>query len=601
MVGNTVPEFGIQHIMLEEPPPESPFVQLDLRKTHDIDTVAIVPAVIDFQGSTQKPYAFPLRFRLDASDDPEFRTYTPLLVHTDVDYSLPTVSPVVVRRPGTRARYLRLTVNKLAYVEGRWTFALAELMALNGKRNVALNALVSHKGGTGLMPRWHSDHVTDGRTPLGPPIDRASIPQFDALFAGIRPEVRQPWMMIDLGRDWVLDEVRLHPLHSRQGADVPGFAFPSRFKVEAAKGADFEGAETVFETGNDDFPNPGNNPVTIPANGVRGRFVRITSLAAQTPSRLSFALSEMEVYAGGVNVSRGSVVDSSGDSRRDFPRPLSLLTDGHTSYGRLLELPEWLQVWERRKALETSIANLQEKALVAEEAKQKRLAVLLSIMGLVSLVAATLVFWRTHQRYKREREAFRTQLARDMHDEIGSNLAGIAVISETSSQRPDSSSEDWKEVNRIARETSDAMREVLWLIGARQESGIALMEHLQRASKRLLPAHEVRWVAVADNLPSLWPAEARREVFLFFKEAMTNIQRHAKASQVEIFAIASDHTLELRIEDDGQGFNAVAKHPGMGIASLYERARRLGGTCEIESSPGRSKVILRVPLPDLCS
>ncbi|MEQ1843490.1 MAG: hypothetical protein ABL994_24035, partial [Verrucomicrobiales bacterium] len=52
MIGNTVPEFGIQHLMLAEPPPESPFVQLDLGAVRAFDTVALFPAVVDFQGVT---------------------------------------------------------------------------------------------------------------------------------------------------------------------------------------------------------------------------------------------------------------------------------------------------------------------------------------------------------------------------------------------------------------------------------------------------------------------------------------------------------------------------------------------------------------------
>jgi signal transduction histidine kinase len=86
-------------------------------------------------------------------------------------------------------------------------------------------------------------------------------------------------------------------------------------------------------------------------------------------------------------------------------------------------------------------------------------------------------------------------------------------------------------------------------------------------------------------------------VFLFFKEALANVQRHAKASRVELSARVLGHTFELRIQDDGQGFDTTAKSTGMGMSSLYERARRLGGTCEFASSPSGSAVTLRVPIP----
>lgn len=596
MIGNTVPEFGIQHVMLAEPPPESPFVQVDLGERRRIDTVALVPAVVDFQGVKQSPYAFPARFRLDASDDAAFGTFTPLLVRTEVDFELNEVDPVVIDAAGIEARYLRLTVTKLAKVEGRWTFALAELLALDGNRNVALGAPVLHKGGTGLPPRWMSHHLTDGRTPLGPPIDRSSVPEFDALFASIHDEVLQPWMGVDLGSVMPLDEVRLHPLHARQGADVPGFAFPSRFRVELAQKADFSDARVIHETTDEDFPNPGNNAVIIAAAGHSGRYVRMVMTAQRTKRLVAAALSELEVYSQGKKVSQGKVALSSGDPRREEPRPLSLLTDGHTSYGRLLELPDWLAQWEKRRALLARVFDLTSGIKILTDEAQTRAVIVFTTLGLGMAAIVALLFWRAHRRHEREREAFRTQLARDMHDEIGSNLAGIAVISETSALQADATAEDWQEINRIAHETTDAMREMLWLVGARQESGIDLMEHLQRVATRLLPNHEVCWRRCASELPVSWPMESRRQVFLFFKEALTNILRHAKATRVELSAQVISSTLELIIQDNGQGFDPQSPSRGMGLSSLRERAKQLGGTLDIQSSNQGSTLTLRAPL-----
>lgn len=596
MIGNTVAEFGIQHRMLEEPPPESPFVQMDLGASRSLDTVVLIPAVVDFQGVTQSPYAFPLRFRLDASDDPEFATFTPLLVCTDVDHVQPSVAPVMVHVPETRSRYLRLTVTKLAQVEGRWTFALAEMMVMDGNLNIALGAKVEHQGGTGLPPRWLLANLTDGRTPLGPPIDRSSVPDFDALFASMHPDQPNPWMSVDLGREMLLDEVRLHPLHARQGADVPGFSFPARFRVELSKNSDFSDAVTIFQNPDSDFPNPGNNPVTIPVNQASARQVRVVMLAPQRAGHSSFALSELEVFAGGEKVSRGARVMSSGDPARNPSRPLSLLADDHTSYGRLMDLPVWLRQWEERRRLEEQTAVLTTKMPSLLAMAQVRVVWTLGFVLISAIGAIGLLFWRSQQRALRAQEQFRARLARDMHDEIGSNLAGIAVISETSALQGDGQAEDWREIQRIAHETTDAMREVLWLVGARQESGIDLMEHLQRVAKRLLPNHEVKWKALTTELPPAWPVESRRHVFLFFKEALTNILRHAKATQVELSAQITDSSFELIIQDNGRGFDPAKISVGMGLNSLRERAQQLGGVFSLASSAQGTTLLLRVPL-----
>jgi signal transduction histidine kinase len=351
-------------------------------------------------------------------------------------------------------------------------------------------------------------------------------------------------------------------------------------------------AQVIYDTQGVDFSNPGNNPVTLPAQGLRGRFVRVTMLKIQPSTRVDFALSELEVYSDNKNVARGKQVISSGDRPRDALRPLSLLTDGHVSYGRLLELPVWLAQWEQRQTLMRDIAELEEQGINLRRLAMQR-AVSLAILG--SLVIGTgliLASIRSRRRQAREQEALRNQLARDMHDEIGSNLAGMAVISELPVHDP----EDWKEINRIAHETTDAMREVLWLVGARQESGINLTEQMQRVAKRLLPNHAVIWKVFATDLPNSWSVESRRQVFLFFKEALTNIQRHAKATQVNLSTQITGSTFELIIQDNGHGFDPATTSAGMGLGSLRERAKQLSGTFALDSSHVGTTLTLRVPL-----
>jgi signal transduction histidine kinase len=255
-----------------------------------------------------------------------------------------------------------------------------------------------------------------------------------------------------------------------------------------------------------------------------------------------------------------------------------------------------LEQWEERRRLEEQVAGLAAKIPMLTTMAQTRAVWTLGLAVISVIGAAALLFWRSHRRAVRAQEQFRAQLARDMHDEIGSNLAGIAVISETSSLQGDATAEDWQEINRIAHETTDAMREVLWLVGARQESGIDLMEHLQRVAKRLLPNHGVTWKATANDLPAAWPVESRRHVFLFFKEALTNILRHAKATHVELSAQIMASDFELVIRDNGRGFDPAAAYSGMGLNSLRERAKQLGGTFTLSSSNQGTTLTLRVPL-----
>src|SRR5690606_31476784 len=145
--------------------------------------------------------------------------------------------------------------------------------------------------------------------------------------------------------------------------------------------------------------------------------------------------------------------------------------------------------------------------------------------------------YRVRQRRRRDIEALRLRLARDLHDEIGSNLASLAVTGELAAETAGADQrEDWREVQRVSRESMEAMREVLWVLGAREEAGIDLAARLQRTAQRMLARQEIHWLAPPESPPATWSVEARREIFLFFKETLANVVRHSRARRVELRA-----------------------------------------------------------------
>ncbi len=598
VVGNTVPQFGYQHLQSPMPPPQAPWVQVDLGVAQRLDLVALVPVLVDFQSIGGGAYGFPRRFRVDLSNDASFASFTPLLVHTDEDFPPPGAAPVVIAARGTAARYIRVTVTRLAEENATFFFALAELMALQGSRNVALGGKVTASNSVNIAPRWNVAFLTDGRTPLGPPIRYGVMPQFDGIFAKRTTDDQPAWMAIDLGSVQSLDEVRLHPLHARQGADVPGFRFPEQFRVELSAGPTFADSQVLFDSGGKDYPNPGNNPVTIVAQGKPGRHLRVMSLKNEAPALGTFALSEIEALAGGRTVSLGAAVSTSGDDpKRNVPRPPAQLTDGFTSFGRLIDLTVWMEEWARRAALQSSLRAL-ESDLPSQAARAERRAGWTAFALFLSAgMGVAFVMLRTTRSRLREQERFRTQLAQDLHDEIGSNLAGIARLSENATQSDQANAADLCEIHRIAHESTEAMREVLWLVGARQEMGIELGPQMQTAAGRLLPGRTIRWTHVPDTIPAQWSLDTRRQLFLFFKEALTNVVRHAKASEVELSAQVVQGVFELLIRDNGRGFDVATAPAGLGLKSLGDRAAVLGGMLVVESQPGiGTQVSLKIPI-----
>lgn len=607
--GQTVVQLGYQHNRLERQRTNNfPWIQIDLKTAQPIDSVSLLPAQVDWQSFNRPAYGFPVRFRIDLSEkdlstDKTLKTSVPVGDYTTADFPNPGVAPVTIHCGGRVARYVRLTVTKLAEENEQYFYALSEIMVVASNLNVAIGCPVRASSSFDISPRWLANNLVDGRTPFGPLIKR-DLKEEDGLYSG--PDYKDvlrtnppAWMQLDLGKTYPLQQVRLHPIHARLGADVPGFSFPVTFQVEASENTNFSPAVLLFAATN--YPNPGNNPVTIWANDITARYVKITSLDTNSQGEMRFGLSEMEVYSGSRNVARSNAMVSfiPPPTGRAKDWPATLLVDGYTSFGKLIELPDWLAGWEQRQKLQTKLQSLQrlEGGLAAQA--QRRAAWAGAGAGGVGLVVLCSFLAIGHVKQRRELENLRLRLTRDIHDEIGSNLAGIAMLSEVAleASADQEQRKDWTEVNSIAQETLSAMREVLWLVDPREETSLDLMKHLQLAASRMLVGKEVYWKCIAGQLPAEWPCEARRQVFLIFKESLTNIIRHAHAHRVELSAEVRQGRLQLSIADDGCGFDPLKVRPGIGTSSLQIRARALRGTVRIHSGPGAgTQVWLDVPL-----
>jgi two-component system sensor histidine kinase UhpB len=100
------------------------------------------------------------------------------------------------------------------------------------------------------------------------------------------------------------------------------------------------------------------------------------------------------------------------------------------------------------------------------------------------------------------------------------------------------------------------------------------------------------------------PSAIETALFRTVQEAINNVARHAGARHLYIAFDVPNHHVEIRIEDDGIGFDAkrVSVSPnslcGLGLLSMHERMSAVGGECFVDSAPGQGTIVLlRVPLP----
>jgi signal transduction histidine kinase len=199
-------------------------------------------------------------------------------------------------------------------------------------------------------------------------------------------------------------------------------------------------------------------------------------------------------------------------------------------------------------------------------------------------------------------QRMRTRIATDLHDDIGSGLTQIAILSEVAERRmtgPDPAVvEPISRVSVISRELVDSMSEIVWAINPRNDRVQDLATRMRRFAADVLTGRQIALrFRVPDDVQGVpVDAELRRQVLLIFKEAIHNAVRHAGCREVQVDLGLKHRYLVLSIGDNGRGFDQRHRTSGHGLDSMEARASSLNGRVEIASAPGRGTSV-RVIVP----
>jgi signal transduction histidine kinase len=408
-------------------------------------------------------------------------------------------------------------------------------------------------------------------------------------------------MQIDLGAMLPIDEVRLFPARPPEFAHRKGYGYPQEATLELSSTADFADPSEV--PGFQDTPpatppivNPGDNVMTYNAEGAVARHVRFTATNLfNANGRQTFALSELQVFAGGRNVALGRPVTAF-DAMDTGGWSTAALVDGFTSTGDILDWPAWLSGLSRRREVVQRLAAIEARTRQLAQGWRRAGLFTLAVALAAGMVAA--VAWAARQRRKRlrEMESLRLRIAQDLHDDIGSSLGSIALIAQDILADGTHAQADLAEIKSIADDTVHAMRDITRLVQSDRYGYDDLPLLLRGAADRTLRGirHAVH---IGEHVQARrLGVERQRDLMLIFKEVLHNIARHAAATDVDIRLVQTDDALVLTVKDNGRGFEPEAVAPGMGLANLRRRAEKHRGTATIVSSPLGTTITIVMPL-----
>jgi signal transduction histidine kinase len=186
----------------------------------------------------------------------------------------------------------------------------------------------------------------------------------------------------------------------------------------------------------------------------------------------------------------------------------------------------------------------------------------------------------------------RNRIASDLHDDIGSALTHISILSELSKSGVPPSAETALFLDRISEEVASsgqALDDIVWSINSNNDTMEQTVARMRRYAAEILETKVDKYVVDFDDrfAHRKFNMEQRRDFFLLFKEVISNIYKHSKATQVEIRVWFERNNLHLEVKDNGVGFDKTRATERNGIKNMQARAEKWNGQFLIHSEPGK--------------
>jgi signal transduction histidine kinase len=196
----------------------------------------------------------------------------------------------------------------------------------------------------------------------------------------------------------------------------------------------------------------------------------------------------------------------------------------------------------------------------------------------------------------------RTRIARDLHDDIIQRVASLSIgLSAAKRQLGGLPASVVDELSTLQRQTMTLSSDLRQLSQALHPDALERLGLIDALRARCQEVAAGAGLHVSLNVADGWqdlPDDASLCLYRVGEEALLNVARHARAASASITLSQHDGHITMRVADDGRGFerNALPARAGLGLASMDERARMLGGRFEIRSTPAGTEATVTLPV-----
>lgn len=238
------------------------------------------------------------------------------------------------------------------------------------------------------------------------------------------------------------------------------------------------------------------------------------------------------------------------------------------------------------------LLNAQQKISDQQIANQR----LIEIFSVIAIMLGGMLFFLVYNRVKIKQQLkdvqLRNQIAADLHDDIGSSLSSILLLSKmASSNQSGSTIPILEKISGNAKEVIERMGEIVWMMNPRFDKGEKLHEKLEQLIlnvKQVAPIGLQVETYIDDKISSMdFTMELRKSIYLISKEALNNVLKYASARHLSISLTLANKQLVLEIKDDGAGMDMASVKAGNGLETMKHRAETCKAQFKISAAPGQ--------------
>lgn len=561
-----------------------------------IDSIALFPLRL-FTDDVYSEYLFwpkSMIFEVEAGDTnkvvarydgalPLVRQSLPMLIEFD---------PIQTQKLTIRCTNLGKHPNKKKYAAG-----FSEIAIFSGQENIAPRAI-----GTGASEQGYKvlarEFLTDGHTPIGLP-ELSSYPEVHGFMRrgwGVEPIPSPYYLTCSYNEPVLVNSVRIDPAIKF----AYGQSFPVRFTIELL-GADGEVLETDNTYAKFPLRAPGLNPYFAYFPETETHAVRLTVFEASQPvpqALRAIAFSEITLIHKGriqrladrideVFLSKHLHIVRGEPFKTEEFKMIAATNDGHTQAGRVLSQRYWIEGLVQRQ-------KIMDEQVILQTAQQKHLqtitrTLVYGSLSLLVLIVGSTVFYIVRHRIRNHRKirTMRNQIASDLHDNVGSSLGAIILQIERLQEKIETPLEQVRlaTIHRLARESSFGLREVLNATAPEVGRSQDILVHMHELTSLLIGRTDFTFDADPAVKEVLQGHGIRKDILLFYKEALFNAKRHADCSRIEISLHLEEENLVLRIKDNGRGMDQQTLNKPNTLRTLKQRATWLKAELQVESAP----------------